>query len=193
MTRPVDARRRESPPRLLAAGALLVLSLAAVLAALVDGTATGWAVAALVTLACSLGVAWLGHAVLVEERRAHAADRAAQARAFRSLLVERSAEQTLFAARQRDRLLAADRFAGELRTLLRLAETRADDAARRAEALERTLVRREAESAGPAEAREPAELSAWDTDGGAAEAEVVDLLAWEERTAPRMVRQRRHA
>src|SRR6476620_8141237 len=111
MTRVPSPRRRERPRRLVAALALLSLSTCAAVVALVVGSvsALGVCVVAAVTLAWA--AARLAHEQIVDERRHHAEERVVQARAFRSLYLERSAEHALFASRMRDRVLASDRLA----------------------------------------------------------------------------------
>ena len=183
----------------MAAAALLVVSTAAVVVALLVGTEQAVGTAAVSAVLLAWVVARLGHDELVDERHAHAEDRVAQASAFRSLFLERSAEHALFASRMRNQVLAADRLNDDLRGILRLAEGRADEAETRARfersralAAETRVDELESELAG----RRPElidELAAWEVVPGLEADTVVDLLSWEERTGSKVVEQRRRA
>jgi hypothetical protein len=120
-----------------------VLALSAVLA-----LAAGWA---------SLRIA---RAELADSRRSHARDRAAQTRAFGSLLVQKSFEQVAFATEMTERLAARERQVVELEGTLRLSERRAAHAEER--------IRR---------------TRSWESSGQAELDTVVDLLAWEDRSS----------
>jgi hypothetical protein len=204
MTRVTSPRRRERPRRLVAALALLSLSTAAAVVALLVGTVGALVAAVVAAVVLSWVAARLAHDQVVDERRRHAEDRVDQARAYRSLVLERKAEHTLFASRMRDRVLHAERLAAELRGILRLAEVRADEAearARQAAVRARTaqvrVVELEAELEAELADRRPDlidELAAWEVVPGLDQDTVVELLTWEERaTAGRVVEQRRRA
>jgi hypothetical protein len=200
MTRAATPRRRERPRRLLAALGLLLVSTAGVLAGLFIGTVGALTAAALASVLAGWVAAHLGHEELVEERHHHAEERVAQARAFRSLYLERSAEHALFASRMRDRVLASDRLADELRGILRLAEARGDEAEarvrserRRASAAEARVAELEVQLAGT-HSELIDELAAWEIVPGVDGDTVVDLLSWEERaTAAKVGEQRKRA
>jgi hypothetical protein len=200
MTRVTSPRRRERPRRLVAALALLSLSTAAAVVALLIGTVGALVVAVVAAVVLSWVAARLAHDQVLDERRGHAEDRVDQARAYRSLVLERKAEHTLFASRMRDRVLHAERLAAELRGILRLAEVRADEAearARQAAVRARTAQVRVVELEAELADRRPDlidELAAWEVVPGLDQDTVVELLTWEERaTAGRVVEQRRRA
>ena len=184
----------------MAALALLLLSTATVVVALLVGTTGALTVAAVGAVALAWVAARLVHDQVVDERRSHAEDRVEQARTYRSLFLERSAEHTLFASRLRARVLHGDRLVEELRGLLRLAETRSAEAEARAsserhratEARARVVELEAALSDRLSEVID--ELAEWDAVPGVETDTVVDLLSWEERsTGARVVEQRRRA
>ncbi len=182
----------------MAALGLLLLSLAAVLVGLFAGTVGALSAAVIASVLLVCGAAHLGHEELVEERQHHAEERVAQARAFRSLYLERSAEHALFASRMRDRVLASDRLVDELRGILRLAEARGDEAEARVRGERRRATAAEARVAELelrlAEAEVVDELAAWEVVPGVEADTVVDLLSWEERSsAGTVAEQRKHA
>lgn len=157
----------------LAAGALAAAQVLALVVATTLSTVCGWAAFRIL------------HTEVLEERRSHARQRAAQAAAFRALFADRSAEHAAFAAAMGERLAAATRQVRELEGTLRLSECRAleaedrvrreayagDRARTRVAELELALSIRTAEQAD--------ELATW--SAGAELDTVVDLLAWEER------------
>ena len=200
MTRASSPRRRERPRRLLAALGLLLLSTVAVLTGLFIGTVGALTAAALASVILVWVAAHLGHEELVDERQHHAEERVAQARAFRSLYLERTAEHALFASRMRDRVLASDRLVEELRGMLRLAEARGDEAEARVRSERRRATRAEARVA-ELEIQLAGihpdlidELAAWEVVPGLDGDTVVDLLSWEERaTAAKVGEQRKRA
>lgn len=184
----------------MAALALLLTASAAAVLAVLAADAQALTAGLLVTLTLCWVAVGLCRDQLADERRRHAEDRADQARAFRLLYLERSAEHALFASRMRDRLLASDRLARELRGILRLAEARGDEAEHRARAARARAVDAE-ERVAELEARLAGrgaelidELAAWDVVPGVDVDTVVDLLSWEEGVArARVVEQRRRA
>jgi hypothetical protein len=124
---------------------LLSLATAVVLLAVSLADVLVLSAAALLALACgwaSLRIVWTE---VRQSRRFHAADRAAQARAFRELVTEKSAEHAVFAAAMTDRLVARNREVEKLSDALQRYAERA------AEAEER--VRREARRVAEAQQR----------------------------------------
>lgn len=208
-------RRRQRSVRLTVATALVAL--AAVLAVVAVGTQS----VVLLNVA-AIGAVLLGgtaarivYAELVLARRAHQADRTAQAKAYRVITEQRVAEQQEFAGVMTERLAASVRTVRELESTLVLAERRvaeseqkASTAQRRAGAAEsavaelrEALESRLAELAAKAEeVRAHAEEYA-DEFAGAEEAAlyaqqaetIVDLLAWDERNRVAAPAVRKHA
>lgn len=184
----------------MAALGLLLVSTAVALTGLFVGTVGALTAAVVASVLLVWVAAHLGHEELVEERQHHAEERVAQARAFRSLYLERGAEHALFASRMRDRVLASDRLNDELRGILRLAEARGDEAEarvrnerRRASAAEARVAELEVELAGT-HSELIDELAAWEVVPGVEGDTVVDLLSWEERaTAAKVGEQRKRA
>jgi len=187
----------------VAAVSLLLTATAAVTGALLVGTVPALAAAAV----GAAGLAWVAarllHAQLRDERLQHAEERVAQARAFSSLYLERSAEHALFASHIRHQLLGSERLVAQLRGVLTLAVARGDEAEDRAHVARARALDAEARVADlEAELAEMAgrrpelvdELAAWDVVPGVDADTVADLLSWEERaTGVRVVEQRRRA
>jgi Skp family chaperone for outer membrane proteins len=186
MSRLSPTRRRQRSVRVTVAATLLGAGTAAVVVALALATVAALSVSSVLALLCGWAATRIVWTELAQSRRLHAQDRAAQARDFRELFVQRSAEHAAFASAVTDRLVARDRDVRELEGTLRLSERRATDAEER--------VRREARRANEAQQRvaeletalairtaeEADELASWSADGRMAELDtVVDLLAWE--------------
>jgi Skp family chaperone for outer membrane proteins len=197
MSRLSPSRRRQRSVRVTVAVSLLGAGTAAVVVALAVATVAALSVASVLSLLCGWAAARIIWTELAQSRRFHAQDRAAQARDFRELFVQRSAEHAAFASAVTDRLVARDRDVRELEGTLRLSERRATDAEDR--------VRREARRAHEAQQRvaeletalairtaeEADELASWSATGGMAEMDtVVDLLSWEDRGQPVAERKR---
>jgi hypothetical protein len=167
---------------------LLATATAAVLVAATVGGAGWLAAAAALAVVVGWAVQRIAAAELAEARRAHARERAAQARAFRGLLVDRSAEHATFAAAVHGRIVALERQVRELEATLRLSERRAEDAesrarleaGRTAEARRRVAELEVALAVQPAESAD--EVASWSPATYADMDTVVDLLAWEDRT-----------
>jgi hypothetical protein len=185
MTR-TPARRRQRSVRVTVAAALLACATVLTVGAVAAGQVLALVVAATLATLCGWAAFRILHTELLEERRQHARDRAAQADAFRILFTHRSAEHAAFVAAMSERLTAATREVRELEGTLRLSECRALEAEDR--------VRREARAGDQARARvaeleaalairaavEADELAGWSAAGADLDT-VVDLLAWEER------------
>lgn len=139
-------------------------------------------------LVCGALASRIVYTELLQSRVEAAADRAAQAQAYRTMFTERAAEHAEFTSSMTERLAARDRSIHELAGTLALAETRAVDA--------ETRVKREARRANEAQelvaqlqeqleirkAEQADELASWEGWDDALAAEtVVNLLAWEER------------
>ena len=181
------SRRRQRSVRVTVALALLALGTVAVLVALSVATVPALSVASVFSLLCGWAAARIVYNELVQSRRIHSRDRAAQAQSFKELFTERSAEHASFATAMGDRLAARDRAVRELESTLRLSEVRATDAeervrreSRRAkEAQERVLELEVALAIRTAE--EADELASWVPAGDDDMDTVVDLLRWEDR------------
>lgn len=139
-------------------------------------------------LVCGALASRIVYSELLQSRQEAAADRAAQAQAYRTMFNERAAEHAEFTSVMTDSLAARDRSIKELEGTIVLAEARAIEA--------ETRVKREARRANEAQelvaelqeqlevrkAEQADELATWEGWEGALDAEtVVDLLAWEEK------------
>lgn len=139
-------------------------------------------------LVCGALASRIVYSELLQSRQEAAADRAAQAQAYRKIFNERAAEHAEFTSVMTDSLAARDRSIKELEGTIVLAEARAIEA--------ETRVKREARRANEAQelvaelqeqleirkAEQADELATWEGWDGALDAEtVVDLLAWEEK------------
>jgi hypothetical protein len=156
-------------------------------------------VAAVVTLLAGWAAARIVYTELVQSRREAAADRAAQALAYRSMFAERASEHADFTTAMTDRLVRRDRDVAELEAAVVAAEQRAIES--------ETRVQREARRAKHAEeqlqeltdrvhelevieAERDDELATWQAQaeptpsGLALELDAVaDLIAWEQKVA----------
>jgi uncharacterized coiled-coil protein SlyX len=156
-------------------------------------------VAAVVALVTGWAAARIVYSELVQSRREAAADRAAQALAYRSMFAERASEHADFTTAMTDRLVRRDRDVAELEAALVAAEERAIEA--------ETRVQREARRANHADdvvqeltarvqeleirrAEQDDELATWNPSLEAAPSgltleldAVADLIAWEEKVA----------
>jgi hypothetical protein len=186
-TSAVPLRRRPPSVRVSTSAALLAVTTAVGLVALVADSAD-LLVAALVA---ALVTGWLVLRLACTElrllRRHSARERAWQAADFRDHVSRTAAEHTTFAAALARQLAGRDREVRELEGTLRLSEARADaaedrvrrevrrvdDARNRIVELEVALAIRRAEEAD--------ELATWEPGGPEVDT-VVDLLAWEDRS-----------
>jgi hypothetical protein len=179
------ARRRQRSVRVTVAVALLTVASLAVLLAL-PTQSPGWlSAASVLALACGWAAARIVYTELVQSRREAAADRAAQAKAYRTLFATRAEEHAEFSTAMTDRLARRDRDVTELEATVVLAEKRAIEAearvqreARRANEAQR-LVEDLREQLEIRKAEEADELASWDPELDT----VVDLMAWEERVS----------
>jgi len=179
------ARRRQRSVRVSVATVLLGIGTAGVALAL-PGQSPAWlSVAAVVALICGWAALRIVWTEVLQSRREHAADRAAQAQAYRSMFSERAGEHAEFTSSMTDRLRERDREVTELTASLFATEKRAVEAESR--------VRREARRANEAQERleglrdqveqleirlaeKQDQLASWD-----GLETVADLMAWEER------------
>ncbi|CAN5571130.1 hypothetical protein BH10ACT10_BH10ACT10_21970 [soil metagenome] len=125
---PRSGRRRQRSVRVTLAVALLALATAAVLGALPSQSPLWLSVASVVALAAGWAAARIVYSELVQSRRAAAADRAAQAQAYRILFSDRAAEHAEFTTTMTDRLVRRDRDVVELEGSVVAAEKRAVEA-----------------------------------------------------------------
>src|SRR3712207_5831971 len=132
MARTGSSRRRQRSVRLGTSVGLMAAASVAVLVTLPVAGSPLFAGAAVLALLCSWAAVRITQAEVVQSRRAHARDGAAQGRAFRLLLTARSQGQAAFAAAMTERLTSRDRQVGELQATLRVSERRAADADDRA-------------------------------------------------------------
>ena len=179
------SRRRQRSVRVTVAVVLMSIATLAVVLALPTQSALWLSAASVLALACGWAAARIVYSELVQSRRDAAADRSAQANAYRSLFSERAEEHAKFTTAMTDRLVRRDREVAELEATVVLAEKRAIEA--------ETRVQREARRANEAQelvaelqerleirqAEEADQLAGWDPELDT----VVDLLAWEERVA----------
>ena len=189
------ARRRQRSVRVTVAVALLSFATLAVVSAL-PTRSFGWMAASSVfALFCAWASARIIYNELTQSRRESAADRAAQATAYREMFSARATEHAEFASVMTDKLKRTDREVRELSGTLVLAEKRAAEAehrvkreARRASDLEAKVEELE-EALEIRKAEEEDQLAVWDgaqfqLPGMGEDLDtVVDLLAWEERVA----------
>ncbi len=92
------SRRRQRSTRLLVAVLLIALSGVLVLGAALTGSFALTVIAGLAATLLGAGAVRITHAELAESRREAARDRADQARAYRGIAQERSAEQAIYVA-----------------------------------------------------------------------------------------------
>ena len=187
---PRPGRRRQRSVRVTAAVALRGVATALVLEALPTQSPVWLSVASVVALASGWAAARIVYTELAQSRREAAADRAAQAIAYRSMFSERATEHAEFTTAMTDRMVRRDRDVAELENSVVEAEKRAIEAEAR--------VQREARRANEAQekvqelterveeleirkAEEDDELATWHTDLDATS--MVELIAWEERVS----------
>ena len=183
--------------------ALLGVATVLVLVALPTQSPVWLSVASVVALASGWAAARIVYSELAQSRREAAADRAAQAIAYRSMFSERATEHAEFTTAMTDRIVRRDAEIAELETAVVAAETRAIEAEAR--------VQRESRRANDAQdkvvelaervqeleirkAEEDDKLATWrsdldvplpvSADGLNLDIDaVVDLIAWEERVS----------
>jgi hypothetical protein len=178
-------RRRQRSVRVTVATVLLGAAALVVLLALPTRSPLLLSGSSVLALLCGAAATRIVHTELAQSRRGHAADRAAQAAAYRTMFAERASAQAEFATAMTERLAERDRTLSGLETALALEQKRAAEAEQR--------VRREARRANEAaeqvaelqqallvrRAEEADELASW--EAGSEPDTVVDLLAWEGR------------
>jgi hypothetical protein len=167
--------------------AVVLLSLAtlAVLLALPTQSPVWLSISSVLALACGWAAARIVYTELAQSRRDSAADRAAQAQAYRSLFSERASEHAEFTTAMTDRLAARDREVGDLQESLVEAQRRAAEAETRVQRESRRALEADALVAELKErvqeleirrAVEADELASWEGFET-----VVDLMAWEDK------------
>lgn len=176
-------RRRQRSARVTVAVGLLALATLAVLAAL-PTQSPGWlSTSSVLALVCGATASRIIYSELLQSRRESAADRAAQAKAYREMFTARATEHAEFTTAMTDRLASRERSIRELESTVLEAEGRAMDAEQRVqresrranEAQEELVELRRALEARRAEQSD--ELAVWDS--GTME----DLMAWEDQAA----------
>lgn len=183
MAAPSPHRRRQRSVRVTVAAALLGVATLVVVLALSTQSPAWLSVSSVFALLCGATASRIIYSELVQSRREAAADRAAQAQAYKSMFTERAQEHAEFTSAMTDRLARRDRDVQELEGAVLLAEKRAMEAearvlreSRRAnEAQERVAELQEALEV--RRATEADELAIWDGEVDT----VVDLLAWEDK------------
>lgn len=187
-------RRRQRSVRVTVAVLLLSLATLAVLVALPGQSPLWLSVAAVFALVCGWAAARITYSELAQSRREAAADRAAQAQAYRTMFSQRASEHAEFTSAMTDRLVRRDREVAELETAVVAAEQRAMQAetrvqreSRRANDAQEQVARLQEQieqlEAGAADEADP--LAGWDAAGLFAPQldTVVDLITWEEKVA----------
>jgi hypothetical protein len=178
-------RRRQRSVRVTVATALLGLAALVVVLALPTQSPVLLSISSVFALLCGAAASRIVYSELLQSRREAAADRAAQAQAYKSMFSERAAEHAEFTTAMTERLAGREREVRELESTIVLAEQRAIEAEAR--------VLRESRRANQAQeriaelqqaleirkAQESDELAAWDGDLET----VVDLLAWEDKVS----------
>src|SRR4029079_18839220 len=125
---PRPGRRRQRSVRVTVAVALLGVATALVLLALPTQSPLWLSVASVVALARGWAAARIVYTELAQSRREAAADRAAQAQAYRSMFSERASEHAEFTTAMTDRIVRRDAEIAELETTVVAAEKRAIEA-----------------------------------------------------------------
>lgn len=178
------ARRRQRSVRVTVAAALLALATLVVVLALPTQSPVWLSFSSVFALVCGALASRIVYTELLQSRQEAAADRAAQAQAYKVMFTERAAEHAEFTSAMTERLAARDKSIQELEGTIVLAEARAIEA--------ETRVKRESRRANDAQelvaqlqeqleirkAEQADELASW--EGWDAET-VVNLLAWEEK------------
>ncbi len=177
------ARRRQRSVRVTVATALIALAAVGVGLALPTQSPAWLSASSVLALVCGALAARIVYSELVQSRRDAAADRAAQAQAYKTMFTERAAEHATFTTAMTDRITGMDREINTLEATIVLAEKRAIEA--------ETRVQRESRRANEAQeklvelqraleikqAEQADELASWDGELDT----VVDLLAWEDK------------
>src|SRR4051812_45966893 len=109
-----SGRRRQRSVRVTVAVALLSLATALVLLSLPTQSPVWLSTSAVLSLACGWAAARIVYSELVQSRREAAADRAEQAKAYRSMFAERASEHAEFTTSMTDRLRRRGREGGRV-------------------------------------------------------------------------------
>lgn len=168
-------RRRQRSVRVTVAVALLSLASAGVIAALPTGSYALVATASVCALVCGWASARIVYNELVQSRRDHQQDRAAQADAYRNLFIARAEEHAEFAAVITSRLVKSDREFREVSGELVSTERRVVAAEALAQSLEEELESRKAEEQDRFGVWEQFQMHEETLDA------VADLMAWEQK------------
>ncbi|HSE07189.1 MAG TPA: hypothetical protein VLB29_00875 [Nocardioidaceae bacterium] len=197
------ARRRQRSVRVTVAVALLALATLVVVLTLPSQSALWLSFSSVFALLCGATSSRIVYTELLQSRQEAAADRAAQAQAYRKMFSDRAAEHADFVVMMTERVASRDKSIQELESTIVLAEARAIEA--------ETRVKREARRANEAQelvaklqaqleirkAEKSDELATWEGWDESMDVEtVVDLLAWEEKaqaTAGDSAEDRKHA
>ena len=126
-----QARRRQRSTRLTIAVVLIALAALAVAGAVLSGSWSLTAIAAVLGVVLGAAATRITHSELMQTRRDAARDRAAQAAAYHELTTVRSAEHASFVATMEARLAGQGTAIAELEVALGSAQKRAADATRR--------------------------------------------------------------
>src|SRR6476661_6202236 len=185
-------RRRQRSVRVTVAVALLGVATALVLVALPTQSPVWLSVAAVVAIASGWAAARIVYTELAQSRREAAADRAAQAQAYRSMFSERASEHAEFTtaiAELETTVVEAEKRAIEAEARVQREARRANDAQEKVTELTERVQELEIRKA-----EEDDELATWHSDldvplpvpGDGLNVDidaVVDLIAWEERVS----------
>lgn len=188
------ARRRQRSTRLTVAVVLLVLAALVVTGAVLSGSWSVTAIAAVLGVVLGAAATRITHSELMQARRDAARDRAVQADEYRSLTTARTAEHARFTATMQARLAGQETALGELEIALGSAQKRAADATRRLNAEARRAELAEREGQEVATRLEEAEKRAADAALQVGELESrIDVLQSELSAWQSMPEVRRHA
>ncbi|MGA9748287.1 MAG: hypothetical protein WBQ50_12595 [Nocardioides sp.] len=187
------SRRRQRSVRVSVAVSLLGFATLGVVLAVPTQSPVWLTVSSIVALACGWAAARIVYTELVQSRRDNAEDRAAQAKAYKSMFAERATEHAEFTTAMTDRMKHNDAEVAELQVSIVDAQRRAAEAESRVQAearraaeadqkvaeLEERMHEIEALQVAEAEEESPESddsLATWDGFET-----VVDLMAWEEK------------
>lgn len=136
-----QTRRRQRAPRLIAAAALVITAAVVVIGAVLSASVTLVSVAAVLAVVLAALAVQITYQELVVARREAAADRARQAKGYRTLAEQRSEEQREFVAAMESRLGRADEAVTQLESAVVASQSRAADSLRRADLAETECAR----------------------------------------------------
>lgn len=179
-----NERRRQRSTRIVVASILLVAASLLVTSAVVIASQLLLIVAALAALVAGFAAARIISNELAHTRREWARDRAQQAKAYQGVLAERTREQARFAAQMSDRIAERDTTITELNGTLRLAERRADLADKKVHVEKRRNARLQERVDTLLTEQEQIAAESSITWDGTDVPTIVDLLKWEQSTAP---------